>query len=332
MRIDLRQGRKIYNAVAKSGTIGPEQKKILAENADARKGFLYKAVDFSSLLSEERRATVLDICRTHAAPRNKLDKAALAFAAGDFEGARSLVDQVLSKAELKFARRRAARTLSWILGRAWDAERLTPTGQPASIIQFWDKDIPEDVAQQVDRWRTLVGAENHRLYNEEEARDLIVETSGAKAGDIFDTAPNAAVKSDLFRYCVLYQTGGIYVDADLSPLPNTQAELAKMAGRTVYVPRLDVARMRITTMFISAQKGSQTMALCLERGLHNLVHTPDMGNMKLAGPNLLSDCIFETSSSEDGDQAVCWSYFGANVASDYNAEYKKGELNWRKPR
>jgi mannosyltransferase OCH1-like enzyme len=96
--------------------------------------------------------------------------------------------------------------------------------QNYKIVQFWDaEDIPEDVRNLVEAWRNSVPEGCHILFNEETARNFIMQRYSRSFVDAYDTCWHPAMKSDFFRLAYLYAHGGLYIDADerrLRDIPN----------------------------------------------------------------------------------------------------------------
>ena len=90
-----------------------------------------------------------------------------------------------------------------------------PSQRP-TIFQFWHSAPPADVGRYVGMWQDDQRFE-HRLYDDQMARELIVSTGDLEVVDAFDQSHVPAMRSDIFRYCVLYLFGGIYVDVALTP-------------------------------------------------------------------------------------------------------------------
>lgn len=87
---------------------------------------------------------------------------------------------------------------------------------PRIIVQFWDdEDIPKDVQECIETWQNLKnrGVE-HFLFNNGTARKFIADNLSEYNVKAFERCYHPAMKSDYFRLCFIYCTGGFYVDAD----------------------------------------------------------------------------------------------------------------------
>lgn len=85
---------------------------------------------------------------------------------------------------------------------------------PLRCHQFWNTPhLPEDVARAMAEWRDVFGAD-HTRYDTPSAREYIQTHFGADHAALFDACYHPAMEADFFRLCVLYQEGGIYIDAD----------------------------------------------------------------------------------------------------------------------
>ena len=94
---------------------------------------------------------------------------------------------------------------------------------PRHIVQFWDREPPEDVRELMTSWQTLNPGHRWTCFDEGQARDFLKEEFGHDVLQAFQRTPIPAQKADLFRLAWLTARGGIYVDADdrcLEPLDN----------------------------------------------------------------------------------------------------------------
>jgi len=87
---------------------------------------------------------------------------------------------------------------------------------PKNIIQFWDDvNIPDDVKDCAETWEKLQSKGYHyTLFNNDSAKQFISERLLLDNVTAFDRCYHPAMKSDYFRLCFIYSTGGLYVDVD----------------------------------------------------------------------------------------------------------------------
>lgn len=87
---------------------------------------------------------------------------------------------------------------------------------PRTIIQFWDKkEIPTDVLDCMDSWKFLKSLGfDYKVFSQESAQEYIATNLSEKHLKAFLNCYHPAMKSDYFRLCYIYCSGGMYVDSD----------------------------------------------------------------------------------------------------------------------
>ena len=84
---------------------------------------------------------------------------------------------------------------------------------PLKIYQTWhSKELPEKMKLAVDRMKRRHPRFEHFLFDDEDCRNFIATNFDKKVLNAFDNIIPGAYKADLWRYCVLYINGGIYLD------------------------------------------------------------------------------------------------------------------------
>jgi len=68
---------------------------------------------------------------------------------------------------------------------------------------------------------------NYYLYDDIECRQFILDNFNQDVVDAFDLLVPGAYKADLWRYCILYKKGGIYMDIKLKPVIKLKSLLEK---------------------------------------------------------------------------------------------------------
>jgi len=87
---------------------------------------------------------------------------------------------------------------------------------PLNIFQTWyTKNLPEHMNQRVELLKRQNPRFNHYLFDDNDCREFIKNNYDEKILNAYDALIPGAYKADLWRYCVLYKMGGIYVDIKL---------------------------------------------------------------------------------------------------------------------
>lgn len=90
---------------------------------------------------------------------------------------------------------------------------------PLNIFQTWHtKDVPPKMKECVDKLKRANPEFKHYLYDDNECREFIKKNFDSDVLDAFDGLIPGAYKADLWRYCVLYKLGGIYLDIKFEPV------------------------------------------------------------------------------------------------------------------
>lgn len=101
-----------------------------------------------------------------------------------------------------------------IYDRDYDIEeKMKSAIIPFNIFQTWcDKKLPPKMKEYVDRLKAENPEFTHHLYDDEDCRNFIKTNFDSDVLEAYDTLIPGAYKADLWRYCVLYTHGGIYLD------------------------------------------------------------------------------------------------------------------------
>jgi mannosyltransferase OCH1-like enzyme len=119
---------------------------------------------------------------------------------------------ILTPTGLKYARHPLA-----LADKVYDLTGLGPI--PRIIHQTWvTKDLPPGMQSAVDALKAANPGWEHRLYNDEFARRFIIKHFDPHVTWAYDTLIPGTYKADLFRYCVMYIYGGVYLDIKYAPV------------------------------------------------------------------------------------------------------------------
>jgi mannosyltransferase OCH1-like enzyme len=84
---------------------------------------------------------------------------------------------------------------------------------PRNIFQAWHSDnLPNSVRFCIENIKRYNPDFNHYLYNDQKCREFIKKHFSNDVLNTYDAIIPPAIKIDLWRYCILYKYGGIYLD------------------------------------------------------------------------------------------------------------------------
>jgi mannosyltransferase OCH1-like enzyme len=89
---------------------------------------------------------------------------------------------------------------------------------PLNIFQTWHtKNLPPLMENAVNMIKELNPRFNYELFDDNDCREFIKNNFSVEVLEAFDTLVPGAYKADLWRYCILYKKGGIYLDIKYKP-------------------------------------------------------------------------------------------------------------------
>ena len=74
-------------------------------------------------------------------------------------------------------------------------------------------EIPDNMQEAMETIISLNPEYEYRYYSDEDCRDFILKYLGSRVAKAYDSLIPGAYKADLFRYCVIYIKGGVYLDS-----------------------------------------------------------------------------------------------------------------------
>jgi mannosyltransferase OCH1-like enzyme len=162
---------------------------------------------------------------------------------------------------------------------------------PRKVFQTWKThDMPEKMKANRDRMIELNPEFEYILMDDKQCRDFIKENFDYKTLNAYDSLVPGAYKADLWRYCVLYKYGGIYLDIKLRPADDYK--LTKLLDDEHFVlDRKEYFKpdtLGIYNACMVQKKGNKCMKECIEKIIEN-VETNYYGYNDLypTGPGLL---------------------------------------------
>ena len=107
---------------------------------------------------------------------------------------------------------------------------------PRVIYQTWSsKTLPPKMAACVDRLKQANPEFEHRLYDDADCRQFIQTHFEPEVLEAYNCLVPGAFKADLWRYCILYEKGGVYVDIKFQCEPGFSFEDILSKGENLYI-------------------------------------------------------------------------------------------------
>ena len=159
---------------------------------------------------------------------------------------------------------------------------------PLSIYQTWyTKNLPPKMSKSVSFIKYLNPEFEHFLYDDNDCREFIKENFDENVLNAYDSLIPGAYKADLWRYCILYKKGGIYIDVRYMPYNGFQfINLTKKEHFVLDLPYLGVSG--IYNALMACLPGNEILLKAINqivKNVENNYYGPHC--LYPTGPNLL---------------------------------------------
>lgn len=143
---------------------------------------------------------------------------------------------------------------------------------PLRVIQYWDQNPPEQIAQMIAHNRALClsAGIDHVLLNDEQALQFLQTQMDSRVVEAYERAPHPAMKCDLLRLCYLYQNGGYYVDADVV-LRDGFEDLFSISAELVVFKWNEATRSNLCNWLIGSAPRSSVLAFALKETANSIL-------------------------------------------------------------
>jgi mannosyltransferase OCH1-like enzyme len=180
---------------------------------------------------------------------------------------------------------------------------------PKKIFQTWEsKHISGGFQQIVDFWKILNPDYEYFLYDKNDREIFIKENFEEKIYNAYCKIIPGAFKADLWRYCVLYKYGGIYVDIDTLCLSGIDKFLTE---ETEFMVPIDLntnpaeGQHNLFNTFIASAPGNPILLNAIERISYNVENNIiPPSKLDFCGPGLLGMAANKILGRHDTDSFV----------------------------
>lgn len=159
------------------------------------------------------------------------------------------------------------------------------TAARPNLFQFWDASFPPDEVSLLMRSWADDASFIYRRYDAPSAERYIADALGSRAAAAFRACAVPAMQADFFRYCALWQEGGVWVDADVlngGRLPSVLSPIA----RGVLMTRKE----RVANDFLFVQNSRDTLlSSVIEQAIHNIERRISNNIWPVTGPGIITN-------------------------------------------
>lgn len=133
---------------------------------------------------------------------------------------------------------------------------------PLKIFQTWcTKNLPKDMERAVDDIKLSNPEFEHYLFDDDDCRNFIKDNYSKDILNAFDKLVPGAYKADLWRYCVLYFYGGVYLDIKFLSIENFK--LIDLIEKECFVNDLESSDFGIYNGLIIVKQRNNKLLECI---------------------------------------------------------------------
>jgi|TARA_R110000744_G_scaffold298632_2_gene408232 mannosyltransferase OCH1-like enzyme len=181
---------------------------------------------------------------------------------------------------------------------------------PKIIHQTFETELtPPGMSKAIDSWKINNPLYVYKFYNAVDRINFLKKNFQSNVLKAYDTLIPGAFKADLFRYCVLYVEGGVYVDADticLEPLEN----IINNSDSLLVVRDDPMAKKWLANAMIAVTPKHSLMWEAINKAVSNVESREERFYLDYTGPGLLGKCLNVISQRDQeteyelGDQRI----------------------------
>jgi len=196
---------------------------------------------------------------------------------------------------------------------------------PKVIYQTWHtKNLPTNMQKCVDKLKKDNPDYEYHLYDDLDCREFIKNNFDNSILNAFDKLIPGAYKADLWRYCILYKKGGIYLDIKYQCHNGFSFRQLEQNKEYLVLDRPGFWKQHkrgIYNAFMVCKPGNDILLKCIYKITEN-VYKKIYGFNPLypTGPGLLGEIFFNGPNDSDiiNDFVMKYNFTGKNDVIYYN--------------
>jgi mannosyltransferase OCH1-like enzyme len=168
---------------------------------------------------------------------------------------------------------------------------------PKHVYQTWGSyDIPKNIKEGMVSLRKKNRDFTYHFYDDDDCRDFIKSNFGDRVLNAYNTLKPGAYKADLWRYCIMYIKGGIYLDIKYDTYGNFK--LNELIDQEYYfIDRFEINIQGVYNALLVSEPGNEIYKKCIDRIVEN-VENRYYGEctLEITGPILLRKIMDENEN------------------------------------
>jgi len=162
---------------------------------------------------------------------------------------------------------------------------------PKIIYQTWfKKELPIPIQSSIDNMMIINKDYEYQLFDDVDMRNFIKTNYDETILKCFDSLKIGAAKADLWRYLILYKTGGIYIDVD-STITGNLDQLIQNEPCAVLSRENNYNKFVQWCLIFTPEH--PLLKICIDKCIANIQSGSIMDVTELTGPVVYSDSIRE---------------------------------------
>ena len=166
---------------------------------------------------------------------------------------------------------------------------------PLNIYQTWETyDLPPKMVECVEKLKRSNPEFNYYLYDDNERRSFIKDYFNNDVLNAYDNLIPGAYRADLWRYCILYINGGIYLDIKFCPI--NDFKFINLTDKEYFVKDFEGSGGGIYNAILICKPNNELLLKCINKIVDNVKEKYyGSGTLSLSGPLLMKEYITSTT-------------------------------------
>lgn len=158
-------------------------------------------------------------------------------------------------------------------------------------ILISDNNISQEVIDRCNQVKTLYPEFEHIIYDNDMCREFLLNNFSKKVLNAYDSLLPYAYKSDLVRYAILYQYGGLYSDIGLQHYGAIDINHDLVCGEDIKESDDGYDNKYACGFIFARQPKMQVFAYAIEKICFNVKHKSYDHYLSITGPRLWTEAI-----------------------------------------